>query len=175
MENTVNKDLNVNEFSVEDYRGYVDEIKVCLFSTQKLDEIVTRPMHTCLDSEDKNSPVLWFFTKWQNEIVDQVQRTPQVTLGFANISNNHYMSTKGNARINTDKNKMAELWSPIMKAWYPEGLEDPDMVLIEFHPSEAEIWDGKGKVVGLLKILSSIMTKDEYQASESGHGKIKFQ
>ena len=44
-----------------------------------------------------------------------------------------------------DPAKARELWSPFLKAWFPQGLDDPDLVLIRVEVESAEFWDVASK------------------------------
>jgi general stress protein 26 len=77
----------------------------------------------------------------------------------------------GSATLSDDKAKMKELWSAILKAWFPLGLEDPEIVLIKVIPNEVNYWDSSSsKMVELFNMLKAIVTGEEY--SEGEHGKI---
>jgi general stress protein 26 len=43
---------------------------------------------------------------------------------------------------------MKELWNPIMKAWFPEGLHDPKILLVKAEPEEVEYWDNSSSKIG---------------------------
>jgi general stress protein 26 len=46
-----------------------------------------------------------------------------------------------------DPEKMAELCDPIVKAWFPDGLDDPNLVLLRVSVDKAECWDASGTPV----------------------------
>jgi len=61
------------------------------------------------------------------------------------------------------------LWSSILKAWFPLGLDDPDMTLIKVSPNEVNYWDGSSnKMVVLFNMLKAIVTGKEYEEGEQG-------
>ena len=79
----------------------------------------------------------------------------------------------GSATLVKDKTKMKELWSSLLKAWFPLGLEDPDMILIKVTPHEVNYWDGSSsKMVVLFNMLKAIVTGKEFEQGE--HGKINL-
>jgi general stress protein 26 len=69
------------------------------------------------------------------------------------------VSVSGRAQIVLDHHKFEELWSPLYKAWFPLGLEDPDLILIKVHVESAEYWDSPSnmivKLVGFAKAILS--------------------
>jgi hypothetical protein len=36
---------------------------------------------------------------------------------------------------------MRELWDPMVKAWFPQGVEDPNLVLLRLDVERGEYWD----------------------------------
>ena len=72
--------------------------------------------------------------------VAQIQVNPQVAL-TAQGKGKFCFSLSGRAAINRDKSLIDELWKETWRVWFPEGEDDPDLCLIEFHPSEGEYWD----------------------------------
>jgi general stress protein 26 len=58
-----------------------------------------------------------------------------------------------------DRAKSQELWTPAMKAWFPDGLNDPDLALLRVQVEGAEYWDSPSStmvhIVGLVKAVST--------------------
>lgn len=58
----------------------------------------------------------------------------------------------GVATVSTDKEVIKELWEPILKAWFTEGINDPRITAIKVEPTEGYYWDNKhGNAFALLK------------------------
>ena len=58
-----------------------------------------------------------------------------------------------------NKTKMEQLWNPLAKAQFPNGLEDPDLILVKIQVNQAEDWDSdSSKIVILAKIIKAIVT-----------------
>ena len=58
-----------------------------------------------------------------------------------------------------DKKQIDRLWSPILKTWFNEGKDDPELELISVRPLEAYYWDTKhNKMVAGFKILAGAVT-----------------
>jgi len=69
---------------------------------------------------------------------------------------------------------MEELWNPVYKAWFPKGLEDPNIGLMKVNVTDAEYWDTpSGKMVQLIGFVKALATGKRYEASEDEHGKVK--
>ena len=148
----------------------VKDVRICMLITNEknADNISGRPMGISKIDEDGT---MWFFTKASSYKVDEIEESKKVSIAITNESSNNYLMIHGTATLVNDKTKMKELWSAIMKAWFPLGLDDPDMTLIKVTPNEVNYWDSSSsKMVVLFNMLKAIVTGKEY--SEGEHGKI---
>lgn len=134
-----------------------EDIKVCMFCTElTVLPIATRPMSV---QEVDDSGNLWFISSQQSNKNFDILHDDRVQLIFSNISDSHYLSLYGNATIYRDKSKIEEVWSPIAKAWFEQGEDDPDVTVVKVKPTDAYYWDTKaGKVVTLINIAAAAIT-----------------
>ena len=97
-----------------------------------------------------------------------------VNLSYANPKEDTWVSVTGQARVLEDAAKKKELFSPMAKAWFPGGPEDPDMELVEVRISEAEYWNVKeSKLTQLLKMGKAALT-EERPDSLGEHREVHF-
>jgi general stress protein 26 len=102
---------------------------------------------------------LWFFTGSHTAVATDVRRSPQVNLSYAEPSDSRYISISGTAEISRDRQQMADRWKDLYKAWFPMGLEDPDICLLRITVATAEYWEPpSGKMIQLLGILKAAAT-----------------
>ena len=132
------------------------DIKYSMLTTVDADgSLRSRPMANCHAEEFTGE--LWFFTRASSHKVDEVQRSEKVNLSYAEPGKNSYVSISGTAQLVQDKQKAAELWSTVNKAWFPQGLEDPDLALLKVTVEKAEYWDNPAstmvQVVGMAKAM----------------------
>lgn len=120
----------------------------------------SRPMATMkLENVTHFQGTLWFFTRKDSIKVHEIEEDKEVSLSYAEPSSQRYVAIAGFASVELDKEKMKELWTPTLKAWFPDGLEDPELSLIRVHVDNAEIWDSPpSKVVKLVGMARAIMT-----------------
>ena len=78
----------------------------------------------------------------QKIVVDEVGRVPKVNASFADIGSQQYVSLTGTAEVIRDKAKIEELWQPQLRAWFPEGVDTPDIALLKVSVERGEYWDG---------------------------------
>ena len=63
------------------------------------------------------------------------------------------------AEVVKDKEKARELWNPLDKAWFPKGVDDPELTLIKVVPTEGHYWDTKnGKLLTMINIAIAALT-----------------
>jgi len=84
---------------------------------------------------------LYFFTKLNSGKTDEIEHHDKLNLAYADIGKNSYVSVAGRGRVTTDRARMKEFWSPMASAWFPKGLDDPDLGLIEVEADSAQYWD----------------------------------
>ena len=117
----------------------VKDVKICMMTTAEADgSLHSRPMY---NQEADAEGDFWFFTKTRTPKVDEISRDNQVNLGFCDPGKQHYVSVAGKAEIVRDKAKIQEKWSEGLKAWFPQGTDDPQIALIRVHPEKGEYWD----------------------------------
>lgn len=130
----------------------------------------SRPMATQQKDFDGD---LWFFTRASSGKVDEAQMHSEVNLSYANPNDNRYVSVSGTAQLIRDQAKNKELWNPLLKAWFPKGLEDPDLALLKVHVQRAEYWDSPSStMVQIAGFLKAIATGKAYHAGPGEHGKV---
>ena len=54
---------------------------------------------------------------------------------------------------------MRDHWTPSAKAWFPKGVDDPDIAVITVDVEDAEYWDApSGKIVVLYAYAKAVVT-----------------
>lgn len=123
----------------------VKDIKFAMMTTEEDDgSLRSRPMATL--QMDANGD-LWFFTGHSSPKVEEAEHHRRINLSYADIGKQDYVSISGTCQIVSDKEKMAQLWTPWVQPWFPQGIDDPDLVLLKVSITEAEYWDAPGNAV----------------------------
>jgi general stress protein 26 len=133
--------------------------KICMFCSYDDFKMVTRPMSTsAVDDEG----TLWFFSDKNSHKNQQVKHNQQVDLLYMDSGRHHYLVLNGIAEVVQDEQKAREFWSPLNKAWFEGGAEDPDLSLIKVVPTEGHYWDTRnGKLLAIIKIAVAALTGKE--------------
>lgn len=117
----------------------LDKVKIGMLTTEEGDHTLrSRPMFT---AQAESTGVLWFFTSDHSGKVGAIQHDSHVNVGYSDPNSDTYVSVSGRAEIIKDKAKMNDLWATPMKAWFPKGLDTPDIALLKITVDSAEYWD----------------------------------
>lgn len=164
------ENLTDHKASIEKLNEMIKDVKFCMLVTQnEQGEFHSRPMAT--QEVDENG-VMWFFTGKSSHKVKEIDREEQVNVVYGDSSTHKYVSVSGTAELVKDPAKEKELWNPFYEAWFPEGLQDPDLALLKVEISQAEYWDVPGKVATLLAFARQKLSGHRGEIGE--HGNIKM-
>ncbi len=149
----------------------VEDVRIAMLVTVNQNhEIHSRPMGT-VDVDEEGD--IWFFTNEFSPKVAEVSHENKVLLTYSHPGNNTYLSIKGTASIVEDREKMKKLWNPIIKAFFPDGLDDPKLTLLKVTTAEAEYWDSNSsKMIVGFQMLKAAITGERYDQGD--HGKIEL-
>ena len=97
---------------------------------------------------------LWFLSADDSHKNAEIALDSSVKLYFHGSPHSDFLQLNGHATILRDKAKIKELWEPIIKTWFTEGIDDPRITVIKVAPSEGYYWDTKhGNAVAGIKML----------------------
>jgi general stress protein 26 len=118
-----------------------DLIKTAKFAMLVTDDdghLRGRPMAA---SQEQFDGTLWFFTRASSHKVTEVRADSRVCVTYAASGSQDYVSMSGRARLVRDPAQIEKRWSEILKAWFPDGRNDPDVALLAVEVEQAEYWD----------------------------------
>jgi general stress protein 26 len=112
---------------------------------------------------------LWFFADDRSHKIREIERDPRVFLVFQNDRESRYLQLAGTASAVTDRAKMRELYTPEIRTWFPEGVDDPHLMLIRIDVTNGTFWETPGGVVQVLAALTkSVVTGTPGKGGRSG-------
>ena len=137
----------------------IKEMKFAMFTHRHADgQLHAHPLTTQNRSIDKNG-LLYFFVSRKSEVGQRIQADGNVCVTYGDPGEDTWVSISGTARVNDDKAEKERLYNPIVKAWFPGGVEDPDLELVEVKINHAEYWDiQESKMTQLLKMATAAVT-----------------
>ena len=146
--------------------GLIRGIKTAMLTTACADGTLrSRPMATL---EREFDGTLWFFTHADAPKVGEVQQERQVNVSYADADGQRFVSVSGRAALVLDRKKNQELWNPAYKAWFPKGLDDPQIALLRVEAEKAEYWDAQSSaMVQLMSLVKGLVTGQSCPPGES--------
>jgi general stress protein 26 len=150
----------------------VDDVDIAMVTTVTPDGALrSRPMAT---REFGDDGILWFFTADDSGKVHDLEAEHAVNVSYAEPKKQRYVSVSGSASVIRDRQKVKELWLPMFKNYFPQGLDDPHLALLQVKIESAEYWDAdSGNMVQLLNPAKSGRTAGDPNGGE--HVKVRVQ
>lgn len=114
---------------------------------------------------------LWFITRNDSGKTEEIRHDSQVLVSFAEPKDGKYIALSGRAAIVRDRSLIHEHWTPMAKAWFPQGEDDPAVTLIQINVENAEYWEANSsKLVRMTKLaIASVTGADKTSVGDSGH------
>lgn len=150
--------MNENGASRDKLWTMIKDIKFAMFTTRHGNgHLHARPMTTqnkALDDDDS----LWFFMSKKGDPVDDLRAEPMVGVIYSDPSSDTYVSVSGTAAAVDNAAKKRELWNKVAEAWFPGGVDDPDLALVQVKIIHANYWDVKdSKLVQLYAMAKAAL------------------
>ncbi|KAA2242970.1 pyridoxamine 5'-phosphate oxidase family protein [Chitinophaga agrisoli] len=163
-----NRDNLQGGAALDKLRLLAEKADNCFFCTRITtgEQFNTRPM-AILQVDDMGN--CWFLSAIDSEKNSDIAADPAVQLLFKGSDHSDFMSIYGQASISQDKEKIKELWNPLIKTWFTEGIDDPRITVIRVVPSSGYYWDTKhGQIVAFAKQIVGAVTGKTLDDSVEG-------
>lgn len=151
----------------------IKDIKVAMMATWDPDshEAHSRPMMAL--KKDEFDGTLWFFTGKDSRKADEVRESHEALLTYAEPKDMNYVSISGRATLTDDRQKIDELWTDYAKVWFPEGKDDPNLVLLRFECERAEFWEAPNAMVRGVSYLKALVTGSTPDIGRTGAANLQ--
>jgi len=149
-----------------------EKADTCFFCTKITtgQPLKVRPMSVRQVDESGN---FWFLSASDSHKNADIQADPQVHLLFQGSAHSDFLSVFGLATISQNKEKIKELWNPILKTWFTEGEDDPRITVIKIEAKEGYYWDNKhGNAVAFAKTVAGAVIGQTLDDSIEGKLKV---
>jgi general stress protein 26 len=140
-----------------------DERFAFLTTTAPDGTLISRPMAL---QEVEFDGDLWFFAERNSRKTTHLLAHPQVNVSAG--SGGSWVSLTGQASVVDDAAKKRELWNSAVEAWFPEGPDDGNVVLLKVEGTSAEYWDTPGgRVASAFSFVKAKATGKPYSGGEN--------
>mgnify|MGYP002777019992 CR=1 FL=1 len=110
-----------------------------------VDDDRTRPMTAQVDlpeggDKEDGGPIYIFASK--NEGIGQDMRDGARAIAtFVSKGHKVFAHIHGTLHISNDRAVIDRLWNPFVAVWYKDGKEDPNLLLLRFDATRADVWE----------------------------------
>jgi general stress protein 26 len=123
----------------------------------------SEPLTAQLDQDQVDT--LFFFIGKDNRLAGGGAAMAQ----FVSKGHDFFACLAGTAQVDNDFAMIDKLWNNQVEAWFPGGKTDPNLALLRFDVSDAEMWETDMSLSGKVKMLFG----GKIDASEEGsHAKV---
>lgn len=156
--------------SIAKLRDLIKDVEVAMLTTVAHDgSLHSRPMMT---QETEFDGTLWFVTGQDSAKAGEVAEYRSVSVAYADPDDERYVSMSGTATIVRDRERAERLWTPAYRAWFPGGLDDSNLVLLQVDVEAAEYWDStSGRMVALAGFVKALATGRRFTGG-GDHAKV---
>ncbi|AIZ46160.1 pyridoxamine 5'-phosphate oxidase [Deinococcus radiopugnans] len=129
------------EKKLADLSDQMRKIDIAMLSTHsKGGNIAGRPMSN--NGEVEYDGTSYYFTYEDAHTVGEIEADPKVALAFMG-EKGFAVAVEGQAKLSRDKAEMKEHWSPDLDKWFKDGIDTPDIVMIQVDATRVHYWDGE--------------------------------
>ncbi|HEY2792259.1 MAG TPA: pyridoxamine 5'-phosphate oxidase family protein [Micromonosporaceae bacterium] len=109
---------------------------------------------------------LWLYAERNSRKVNHIGLNPQVNVTVG--SGSDWVSLSGTMAVVDDPGKKKDLWNAGVAAWFPDGPDSDDLVLLRIASESAEYWDTPGgRVASIVSFAKARVTGQRYSGGEN--------
>ena len=151
--------------SISKVTDNINDSHIGMFTTVNEEgALVSRPLAV---QEVKDDGDMWFFTSANTSQVAHIRANPAVNVSFGQRT--EWVSVAGTAEVVTDRQLIHEMWNQVVEAWFPDGPDTPEVVLLHVDSDSAEYWTSPGGTAAtVLQWIKSKVTHSRMSVGESG-------
>jgi len=118
------------------------------------------PMTAQLDEEADSA--IWFFTSRDHHFA----AGGPATATFAAKDHGLFARFEGHLAEETSRERLDKEWSRPVAAWFPQGKDDPNLLMLRMDLGAAEIWEADLSLIEGVKLL---LGKDVHETAQAKH------
>ncbi len=117
----------------------------------------SQPMTAFAEPENN---MVWFFTRDDIDLAQQARARKDARLILMSRDREVYADVRGTLDTARDRLRIEKYWGAMVAAWYPDGKDDPHLMLLRFVPEEGQVWLSKKGLVRLVfEVVKANVTK----------------
>jgi general stress protein 26 len=116
---------------------------------------------------------LWFLTDRRSRKVGLIGGGCVTSVLFQDDKRGAYLSLSGRAAVVDDRAMVRQLYTPVQRAWFPDGPDDPELLAVRFDVDGGDFWEGHNSMLRLaVAYAKSIVTGSPGKSGEAGVAKL---
>lgn len=120
----------------EKFWGELDDSPFMMLGLQGVEDGLTRPMTAQVDNG-----TIYFFASRSEGLVRGLEQSDRAIATYAAKGHKLFASVHGSLVLSNDRQVIDRLWNPIIDSWFKHGRDDPDLALLRFDATSADIWE----------------------------------
>jgi len=119
--------------------GLLHHFENAMLVTHDGSHLDARPMAIAKVDDDGG---LWFVSDRQSSKVMEIKASTDVCVTMQ--SRNEFVFLSADASVIDDRAMLKKLWKDSWRVWFPDGVDDPAIILLHIVPRSGEYWDNSG-------------------------------
>lgn len=116
---------------------------------------------------------LWFYTSNMTDLWENIAAHPKVNVSFSEPVDSLYVSISGTAERIVERARIRELWNPMVAAWFPNGVDDPHVVLVRVAARTVHYWNSNdNSMTQIFAVAKAAISGSPASISPGEHGQI---
>lgn len=139
------KDDNPEDRLRKKFWKELQDDRTLMLGLEGVDDDRTRPMTAQVDLADgadkEDGGPIYFFASRNEGVGQDLREGARAVATFVSKGHGLFAHLHGTLHASDDRAVIDRLWNPIVASWYKDGKDDPNLVLIRFDASRADLWE----------------------------------
>lgn len=140
-----NNDKNNDARLTKAFWKAIDHSPFMMLGLEGVEDDQTRPMSAQVEvpegGDKDDGGQIYFFASKSDGVGKSVTETKRAVATFSAKDHTLFAHVHGTLKPSTDRSAIDRLWNPFVAAWYKDGKDDPDLLLLRFDTEKATIWE----------------------------------
>jgi len=133
----------------------------------------TRPMTAQVDvpedGDKEDGGQIYFFGSKSDGVGQAVHGSGRAVATFASKDHGLFAHIHGTLVASDDKSVIERLWNPFVASWYKDGKDDPDIQLLRFDTTSADVWEATPGATMKAAALKALFNVDPGKEQNKDH------
>jgi general stress protein 26 len=133
----------------------------------------TRPMTAQVDvpedGDKEDGGQIYFFGSKSDGVGQAVHGSGRAVATFASKDHGLFAHIHGTLVASDDRSVIERLWNPFVASWYKDGKDDPDIQLLRFDTTSADVWEATPGATMKAAALKALFNVDPGKEQNKDH------